>query len=227
MKVIISLFILFSSYLYAQIGNVVKIEGIVKVKQKDSIKKVKLKSGYVIKEGDIISTYRNAVAVLKLEDGSDIVLSQKSTISFLAENEVEQNDGKIYYKITSRDIKNRLNIKTNFAIIGIKGTTFIINSSKKDSFVALKEGKIGIKSIKEEFKLYKQKVLDEFQKYLALQQSEFEKFKQNAGVEEFVGIKKEFDLDEGKVVSFEGDKAVEKDLDTQKEFIDFEKLLDF
>ena len=221
----VTLIIASVSMLYANvIGIVQKVDGIVKVKHKDSIKKEKLKPNYEIQEGDIISTFRNAKAVLELKDKSHVVLGSKATIVFNSPTNLEQNEGKIYYKITSRDAKNKLKIKTNFAIIGIKGTTFVVSSEQNSSYVALKEGLIGVASIKEQFRLYKQKVMDEYQKFLAQQQMEFEKFK-NGQIAEYVGEAKEFDLKEGNVVSFDGDKAIEAPLDTEKDFESFEALL--
>jgi hypothetical protein len=219
---VITILFSFATLLYANtIGIVQKVEGIVKVKQKDSIKKTKVKVGYEIKSGDIISTFRKSGAVLKLNDKSVIVLKDKATISFLDKNEVSQNEGKIYYKITSRDVKNKLKIKTNFAIIGIKGTTFIINADDKESYVALKEGLIGVESIKEEFRLYKKKVMDEFEAYKKEQQKGFEEYK-SAGEEYVLEVTKSFDLQEGNVVSFDEDKVVEDKLQNDDDFKEFE-----
>ena len=215
---------LFSIVLANTLGVVQKVEGIVKVKPKDSIKKKKVKIGYGIQQGDIISTLRNSNAVLKLKDESVVVLGEKSTISFLAQNNVKQSEGKVYYKITSRDADNKLKIKTNFAIIGIKGTTFVIGSDTNSSYVALKEGLIGIESMKEQFILYKKQVMQQYKNYVNKQMTEFEKYKQDQ-IKEVGEMTKEFDLHAGKVVSFEGNKATMDKLDSQKEFEEFEKLL--
>lgn len=215
---------LFSIVLANTLGVVQKVEGIVKVKPKDSIKKKKVKIGYEIQQGDIISTFRNSNAVLKLKDESVVVLGEKSTISFLAQNNVKQSEGKVYYKITSRDADNKLKIKTNFAIIGIKGTTFVIGSDTNSSYVALKEGLIGIESMKEQFILYKKQVMQQYKNYVNKQMTEFEKYKQDQ-IKEVGEMTKEFDLHAGKVVSFEGNKATMDKLDSQKEFEEFEKLL--
>ena len=219
------LFLFLSSALFANaIGIVHKVDGIVKVKHASSIKKSKLKKGDLIQEGDIVSTFRKSHAVLKLQDGSNVVVGPKSVISFENALAFAQNEGKIYYKITSKDLKNKLKIKTNFAIIGIKGTTFIVGADDNSSFVALKEGLIGIASIKEEFRLYKQKVMSEYEAYVRKQKEGFEKFKK-AQEEYVVTQTKEFDLEAGHVVSFEQNKAVEKPLKTKEEFAAFEKLL--
>jgi len=208
----------------SSIGIVQKVDGIVKVTHKGSIKKSKVKEGYEIQAGDIISTYRNSYAVLKLADNSDVVVAQRSVIAFEDALDFKQNGGKIYYKITSKDVKNKLKIKTNFAIIGIKGTTFIVSADKNSSYVALKEGLIGIASIKEEFQLYKKKVMSEFESFMKRQQEGFEKYKKEQ--EEYImTMTKQFDLQAGNVVSFSGEKAIENPLKNKQEFESFEQLL--
>jgi len=96
MKLIAALVILFGMLHANSLGIVQKVFGIVKVKSASSIKKTKVKSGYEIKKGDIISTYRNANAVLALNDGSHIVLAERATIAFLDDDSISQNTGKIY-----------------------------------------------------------------------------------------------------------------------------------
>jgi len=151
-------------------------------------------------------------------------LAEKSSIYFPSKQNFEQKEGRIYYKITSRDADNKLKIKTNFAIIGIKGTTFVIGSDTNSSYVALKEGLIGIESMKEQFILYKKQVMQQYKNYVNKQMTEFEKYKQDQ-IKEVGEMTKEFDLHAGKVVSFEGNKATMDKLDSQKEFEEFEKLL--
>ena len=173
----------------------------------------------------MIVTSKKASAVISLTDGSSIVLDESSSIHFISENYTEQNNGKIYYKIASKDDKNALKIKTPFAIIGIKGTTFIVNATEESS-ISLKEGLIGIKSIKEEFELYRKEVQKEFDDYVSEQEKEFEKYKDTykKGV---VEITKEFDLEAGNTISFSGKKVDENswNKDDDAEFAHFEELI--
>jgi hypothetical protein len=229
MRVLILAVLMFSFNLLSAngiIGSVEKINGIVKVKSEGSFKKSKVDVGYEIKSGDLISTSKKANAVLKLVDGSNIVLASNSTIRFGGSMKIEQNGGKVFYKITSRDAKNSLKIKTPFAIIGIKGTTYIINNEKENQSVSLKEGLIGVASIKEEFALYRKEVLAQYNNYVSQQMSEFEKFKR-AQEEPVAQMTKEFDLKQGNTVSFSGNKVKEKGWSEENdaEFAEFEKLI--
>jgi len=222
----ISMILSFFSLLYAStVAIVQKVEGIVKVKHQDSIKKIKLHNGMKIESGDIISTYRNAHLVLLLADQSKIVLGAKATIAFSSENHVAQKEGKVYYKITKRGKREKLQIKTDFAIIGIKGTTFIISAEEDDAYVSLKEGLIGIESQKKAFNLYKRKVMDEFERFKAAQEAGFQAYKQAYG-EYVLEVTKAFDLQAGNKVSFKPSAAVEQPLDSKEEFQAFERLLE-
>ena len=218
---ILSLIFLFAVSLNAAIvGSVSKVDGSVKVKSKDSFKKSKVKPNQEIMEGDLITTSRNGMAVIKLVDGSDVVLDKSSSIHFKENNSIDQQTGKVFYKITSRDAKNSLKVKTPFAIIGIKGTTFTIDTSKDKESVALKEGLIGVASIKEQFKLYRKEILAQYKSFVDDQMSEYEKFKKGLSDPE-PEVTKEFDLKAGNVVSF-SDNVVKESGFKEKDEAEFE-----
>lgn len=207
------------------IGIIKSVKGIVKVTKYGSIKKVTAKKEMPIDKGDLISTSSTATALLQLIDGSSVILDNSSSIHFTSTKEVEQKAGSIYYKITSRSAKNSLSVKTPFAIIGIKGTTFIVNAKDEDKSVALKEGKIGIASIKEEFELYRKKVQEEFSNYKNQQQAAYEQYlkEMEGGKAEMV---KEFELDSGNKVVFDDKKVVESEFsdDTNASFEHFDDI---
>ena len=209
-----------------KIGVVESLKGSVKVTKEGSIKKINATKGMELQRGDLVSTSSTATALLKLIDGSSVVLDNSSSIHFAGTNKAEQKEGSILYKITSRDSKNSLNVKTPFAIIGIKGTTFIVNSTADEQSIALKEGKIGIASIKEEFELYRKKVLEEFENYKSQQQAAYEQYlKEQAG--EKPEIVKEFELDAGNRVSFDKNKVTESGFgkDTNASFEHFDDIV--
>jgi hypothetical protein len=233
MRLIMFMFLstLFSLTLFAEVsGNIVGevdgINGIAKASRDGSVKKINVTKGMKLLKGDLVTTTSNASTLLKLVDGSKVVLDKSSSIYFESINKAEQKSGSVYYKITSRTAGNSLDVKTPFAIIGIKGTTFIVNSDQNDSSIALKEGKIGISSMKEEFALYRKKMLEEFNNYKNQQQSAYETY-----LRELAGDKPElvkcFDLNAGNRVSFSNKKVVESsfDEDTNSSFSHFDDLI--
>ena len=224
--ILLSIFMTMFLYANVIIGNVEQLKGNVKVKNQGSIKKSRLRVGSEVKEGDLIVTSKNSSAVLKLLDGSVLALAESSSLHFNSKNSAEQNGGKIYYRITSRSVKNHLKIKTPFAIIGIKGTTFVVNATDKGS-VTLKEGVIGVASIKEEFNLYRKAVEEAYNKYIDNQMAEYEKYiNQQSKYKEPVKTK-EFDLPAGNRISFDNSSVHEDGWseDDDKEFAYFESLI--
>lgn len=232
MRFIIFMFLstIFSMSLFAApasvVGEVDGLKGVAKISREGSVKKINVTKGTKILKGDMVTTTSTASALLKLIDGSKLVLDKSSSIYFENLNKAEQKSGSVYYKITSRTAGNSLDVKTPFAIIGIKGTTFIVNAEQEDSSIALKEGKIGISSMKEEFELYRKKVLEEFNNYKNEQQAAYEAY-----LRELAGEKpelvKSFDLTAGNRVSFNDKKVVESsfDNDTNASFSHFENLV--
>ena len=224
----ISMVLFFASLVNANvIGSVESVGGIVKIKSEGSFKKSKVFVGLEINEGDLITTSKKSSLLIKLSDGSTVVVDSSSSIHFIDDNLVEQDGGKVFYKIISRSAKNSLKIKTPFAIIGIKGTTFIVNG-KENGSVILKEGLIGIESMKEEFELYRKKVQEEFESFISKQQSEFEKFKNAQNRYAIAESVKMFDLEAGNRISFSENRVNEDgwSKEDDAEFDHFMKLID-
>jgi hypothetical protein len=211
---------LFLSSLFAQIATLIQKEGIVKVKHKNSIKKSSLKINDKIENGDIVYTY-NSIAVIKLENGSIIKLTPHSTLK-MDKNKVSQKTGKIYFHIKKQKV-HKLAVATTFTTIGVKGTTFIVNSTQNKS-VSLKKGLLQFKSLNGKYEIHKKKLVDEFNNYIKKQESEFNSYKKQL-YKEFIEYKSEFSLKENKTVSFNGNKVYENDMNKNnvKEFDKFEK----
>lgn len=207
------------------VGMVKKVKGTVKRLEAGAIKKTKVTSGDQLQEGDMVMTYGSASALLELYDGSNIVLDEGAMIQFAGMEAVEHREGAIYYDIIQRNSQNSLKITTPFAIIGIKGTTFIVNADEHPN-VALKEGVIGIESLKEEFELHRKKVLHEFELYKMKEQAAFEEYKkaQDAHIVEYV---KAFELEAGNSVYFDDERVDELPMDEvhKKQFEYFEQLI--
>lgn len=191
--------------LHASLGIVQKVSGTAKVQHEKSIKKSNIKVGSEILDGDIFTTMPKSSVVLKLKDNSIVALDASSSLHFQNNKSFEQKKGKIYYNIAKKESNSALEVKTNFAIIGIKGTEFIVNAQNPQ--VMLKEGTVSISSIKQEFELYTKEMQREFEEYAKNKEADFEKFKneQNPAL-----TTKSFDLQAGNSISFDDTKVHEK-----------------
>jgi len=224
MKFILILFLMISSLGAQEIATVEKVKGSVKVLKVDTIKKIRVKEGYKVEVGDRVSTNSSASAMIQLIDGSKIILEGSSSIEFPTQLAINQTEGNVFYKIRKRNLSGAIKITTPFAIIGIKGTSFIVKSGKNSS-IALEEGRIGIESVGEAFELYRQKVISEYTKFLLEQRNAYNEYLKEQGkpVKEVV---KTFDLEEGKQVSFNKRRVDEAGLSqySKDEFKHFKSL---
>jgi hypothetical protein len=224
MRFVLILFMFASLFGVDNVATVEKIKGSVKVLKVGSIKKTRVKEGYKVEVGDRVSTSSSALAMLKLIDGSKIILENSSSIEFPAKLAINQLEGNVFYKIRKRDLSGAIKITTPFAIIGIKGTSFIVKSGKSDS-IALEEGKIGVESVGEAFELYRQKVISEYTKFLLQQKNAYNEYLKQQGITT-KEIVKSFDLEEGKQVSFDKRRVDEASLSqySKDEFKHFKSL---
>lgn len=213
------LFCIMAMSLFANeiIGHLIFKKGLVKVQHTHSIKKSSLKINSPIYKGDKISTY-NSLATIELNDKSIIKLDKYSTIKFT--NKIEQKTGKVYYHITKRKQK-MLQVATIFTTIGVKGTTFIVDSNKI-KMVALKKGLISLTSPKGKYEIHKKRLLTEYELYKLEMSNAFNSYKKNL-YKEFIEYKKSFDLKQNHLVTFNGNKVYEKELNASKYFPYFEK----
>ena len=193
------------------IATLERFDGLIKVLPNGSIKRTKAKEHQKLYGGDMVLSYRGAHAIVILADGSKVVLDESASMRFSL-NEVEQKSGAVYYEIHHRNAKHALKVKTEFAIIGIKGTTFIVNANVQNESVALQEGNIEVKSPEAAYRLYRDKVEADFEAYQNKQNQGFEAYKnrQNEKIESYVQA---FEMQAGKVVNFKGSVADESDFD--------------
>ena len=226
MRILISLALL-SGLLMASdpLAKIVKVEGNTKVLKSGTIKKDDAVEGQAIFEGDMVITASGAMASVEFMDKSKVVLDEKSKLLVKGFEALKQEGGKVYYEITKRGAQG-LKVATNFAVIGVKGTKFVITDDNATQSVSLKEGLVGVQSIKEEFALYRKELEAEYEEFKKELSDEFEAFKKEGEQAVFVGNFKEIDLEPGKTITINGNRADESsDLEAiAQEFSRFENF---
>jgi hypothetical protein len=205
-KILLLLLALSLSLFATPFATINKVKGTAKVQHPGSIKKSKVKAGAALAAGDTLLTYRNAKVVLTMKDKTKIVVNEYAKLELLSEDEFSQSGGKVFFKVTKRKSGKGLKVKTPFAIIGVKGTQFVVTDSDKDKSLALNEGLVGVDSPTGD----KFAVLDKDKLDAAMgssgpnaEMAEFEKYKKDL-MAEFTEYVKSFDLKPGKKLSFDG-----------------------
>ena len=124
------------------VGHIVKIKGEVSILRDWGTRRIPAKAEGTLFDGDVLETGAGAKAYLELKDGSRIVVDEKSRIEIVDYGTIHQHEGAVDYTINPREID--LKIVTDFATIGIRGTTFRVDVT--DPMVTLTEGKLAIQS---------------------------------------------------------------------------------
>ncbi len=229
--------VLFILLTYAQISHasdfrarIVKVEGEVYVVNEKGEKRAPEKSKYLVNEMDTVVTQKGSKAVVQFDDGAMSVLDEKSSLRVEQEGWLSQLSGKVYYvfrKVFGK--KEPRKVKTKFATIGIRGTTFIVYENDDDKGIALQDGKLNIESPGAEYAIHKSQQADDFESFKEQMrekeenlQREYRDYRENLK-KEFVEYKKSFDLEENRLVRFDGNRVDETELsdNMKSEFAEF------
>ena len=152
--------------------------------------------------------------MVAFRDDSRVALDADTKLRLKREGTVGQSQGQAYYEVADRGAEG-FRVRTGFAVIGVKGTRFLVRDHGKGSSggqaVAMRDGRVGVEALKGEFELYKRRQRAAFERFKQRRRQEFEAFKQQRR-EEFVGRVKSFELDDGRAVTFDGSKALSQEV---------------
>jgi hypothetical protein len=232
-SVLMALVLVFSASAHADdfSANVIRVYGEVHVIDAEGHRHAVEKSGYPVREADTIVTAAGANAVVGFDDGVMSVLDENSRLQVEKSGWLSQLGGKIYF--TFRKVfGNSRQVKTRFATLGIRGTTFIVYDDDNGQGVALQEGMLDIESPGPVFEIHRQQQLKDFEtfKQQALQQQqdvqrEYDNYKSQVQ-REFIEFKSNFTLQPNHVVRFDGVRVDETVIDdnVKAEFDNFEAM---
>lgn len=206
-------------------GTIEKFDGRVIVYKPGAVRGIPASGALPLSKGDAVRTFKNSNAYIKFADGSKIVVTENSILNIKDIQTVNLRDGKVVFAIQKQENKEGVKIATKTAIIGVKGTQFLVNVAKGEVDVVLKEGKINVKAIKGDFKRYLKAEEEDFNKFVTETREDYEEYKKKVG-EEFVEFVKEFTMEGSMAVSIRGNEV--KDIQDFKEFEkSFELLSNF
>lgn len=212
-------------------GHIVKVKGEVHLIDQQGRQHKLEESRFRVREMDTIVTAEDGAAVVHFNDGSMSVMREKSRLRVEKTNWLSHIGGKIYF--TFRKVFGEpKRVRTRFATIGVRGTTFIVTDENDVQGVALKEGQVEVESPEGEYEIHRQKEVDGFEAFkqqMAHEQQqladEFAQYKQQTQ-QEFVEYKKQFLLQANRVIRFDGKRVDETAITEQdrQEFASFEAI---
>lgn len=180
--------------------------------------------GGITGTGDMIRTKSHSSVGIILIDGSKLAIDEKSSAIFRNEKGIDVESGTVVVDIKKHGQLSGFQIKTKTAVIGVKGTQFVVSADNDKLSVYTKEGSVSVESIKGEFKKYRKQIKDEFAQFKQQMQKGFDQYKQQQQ-REFVGFVKSVDVTAGKMISISGSDLEE--VDVSRDFENKFQLLDF
>ena len=187
-------------------GKITKVEGEVFYHRNASMRSKRIKGiNKDIFSSDMLRTKKKSKAFLTLIDGSVLILDESSVIHFNGIKHITANKGVVLFDIKKQGQLKGLKIVTKTAVIGIKGTRFMINASDDSLKLYMKEGVVNVEALNEgKFAHHVKKELtyNDFMKQRLSNYSEYKKKQQ----EEFIEYVKSIDVHANKAISINGNK---------------------
>ena len=184
-----------------QAGQLAKYQGEILIRQ-DQKSKPQLvdESGAVLRVGNQLRTQKDSEAFIRWIDGSKIVMKEKSQLSINAIDYLNVDNGSVIFNIANIQRPKPVRVGVKLAILGIRGTKFIVVNQDENYNVYLKEGNITITSLSEDFKIYKKQIESQMREF-------HEQFKREAKQftfelkSDFEAFKKETEMGQAELVN--------------------------
>jgi len=216
------------------VSRLVKVQGKVEIRDAKGKSLGAARVGTPVKTGETLQASSNGTAAIKTAEGDLVVVSKDSAVRVKDERSIfEQLMGKVlYFFRSSKQTERRVELQT--AILGIRGTEFLVDASGNASAIALKEGKLDVDSKQDGFNVFQRNEADEFEAFKREQQEgvererkEFEQYKAQIR-EEFVAFQKSVKLEAHQSLTLSDGKAtigrIDPDMeDTTRKLEDFAK----
>lgn len=157
-----------------------------------------------------VATKRASAAIIELESGDKIALSENSIASFASTNKINPEGGKVIFRIKKRGaVAGTVTVGLKTAVIGVKGTEFLVDMTQDGKCkVYLKDGVITVDSLEGEFTKHSKVVMDEYEAYVKKMMGEYDKYISDLE-KQYTEYVKTFTMKAGQAVSIEG-----KDVET-------------
>jgi hypothetical protein len=205
--------------------EVVKAEGSVVTSNASGKQEKNVGTKNVLPPKNVLTTGPNGRAVVRMGNTGYIVLEKNSKVEIGNPKDhagfLRHITGMIYYALNKIKGDQKVEVRTQAATIGVRGTRFLIADLPDRQEIDMRKGQVSITSPEGEFEIHKKTEQDEFEAYkqegkdaVEKEKRKFEEYKANTE-REFVEYKREFSLDANRMASFDGKRVVDKPLDAE------------
>lgn len=131
------------------IAEIEQAFGLVFLHKPRGLRPQRVEAGTSLFPRDTLSTTAEGKVVVRIFDGSTVILKGISRMRFRSPTEFYHERGVAYFDILSEQqaYRKSVTIHTEFAIAGVKGTEFIINASPYSPAISLNEGELEISNL--------------------------------------------------------------------------------
>lgn len=207
-----------------EVNEIIRAEGSVEIRQQEQQAGEPVGTSSILPAKFILVTGPNGRAVVRVGQTGYVVVERNSKIevnnSRDRANFFRQVTGMIFYAMNSirGTLRPQIKIRTNAAIIGIRGTRFLVADLQDRKEIGVRKGSISVTSPGEDFEIHRKAQEDEFaafkkqaQDAIDQEKREFSEYKAN-NEREFIEYKREFALAADRMVSFDGRRVTERSL---------------
>jgi hypothetical protein len=219
--------------------EVVAAEGSVTMGDSLGNAKRPVQSQSILPSRNVLLTGASARAVIRVGSDGFIVLGKNSQVEINKTKDhaelFRQVTGMIYYALNSiKGKQNAIEVRTASAVVGIRGTRFLVTDVAGRNEIGMRKGLISVTSPEGEFEIHRKKELDEFEAFkqegevaVAKEKHEFEEYKAKTQ-QEFIEYKREFSLEANRMATFDGKRVVDRPLsgETKQDMESFETYAD-
>lgn len=124
-------------------GKITLLSGEVQITHQK--KPLKPKLGMLLKEGDIIETGKNAKVGVLMNDGSSFHIFQNTQLEIRQASTYFESKGVLSANFVRKTDKSAWAIKTPVVTAGVRGTSFTVEATGKDTRIVLFKGKVIVK----------------------------------------------------------------------------------
>lgn len=205
--------------------EIVKAEGTVATRDSSGEQERAVAAKSVLLPKNVLTTGSNGRAVVRMGPAGIVVLGNNSKIEIDNSKShagfLRQITGTIYYATNRIEGNQKLEVHTQKAIVGIRGTRFLIVDLPGRNEIDVRKGVLSVTSPEGEFEIHRKAEQEEFEAYkqegkvaIEKEKKAFDEYQEKIQ-REFVEYKRQFSLGANRMASFNGEYVDDRPLSAE------------
>jgi ferric-dicitrate binding protein FerR (iron transport regulator) len=190
------------------VGKLIEVQGTLFLHKGAGSRYEKLDApGAAVMSGDLLRTSSTSRGVVRLADGSRLLLDERSTLQFKSAANAALQGGTVLFDLNKQGRLSGFTVNSPVATIGIRGTQFAVEmSGDRDTSIYLEKGSIEVLPVEEQFKRYRSGIRGEFDDYKKQQEKDAAEYRRRLEQEYFEYVSG-FVMEPGSAVAIRGNEV--------------------